>query len=78
MCSMVGIDGDRGALGGALGGADVGNLLLVFGEVCMKRFLWVVVITAVLVAGGMASAATRCQWVCYWSGGAQNCQWVCQ
>ena len=45
---MVGIDGDRGALGGALGGADVVHLLLAFGEMCMRLLLLAVMLGASL------------------------------
>ena len=76
MCSMVGIDGDRGALGGALGGADVGHLLLAFGEMCMRRLVWVVVITAALM-GATAVHAVMCQTSCYWVGNQQYCTTYC-
>ena len=51
MCAVVGIDGDRGAFGGALGGADVGHLLLAFGAMPMTYWFWVVVVCGMAMAG---------------------------
>ena len=60
MCSMVGIDGDCGALGGALGGADVGHLLLAFGAVRMTYWFWVAMGIGMTVAGCTTVAHSRC------------------
>ena len=51
MCSMVGVLRDSGNFGSALGGADVGHLLLAFGAVRMTYWLWVAMGIGMTVTG---------------------------